>query len=96
MNEEIGGAIKEKLLHLLLRKYQACQVHIRFIDDYNILQIMLCRKVTECTTWTYNRIYINPLYEAARDLDYVDDVYCDFVMHVDRWILNKFRRRDEE
>lgn len=92
MNEEIGSYIRSKLLDKLLRTYQGCQVHIRFIDDYNVLQIMLCRKITECVTWTYNRIYVDPLVEHAKDGEWLDDVYCDFVVHADRWALNKFRK----
>lgn len=94
MNEEIGNFIRSKLLGSLLKTYEHCQVHIRYIDDYNILQITLYRKITECTTWTYNRIYVNPLEEMAKDSSYVDDVFFDFVMHVDHWIMNKFKRRD--
>ena len=94
MNEEIGNYIRSKLLGSLLKIYEHCQVHIRYIDDYNVLQIMLCRKITECTTWTYSRIYINPLEEMAKDSNYVDDVLFDFIMHADRWITNKFKRRN--
>lgn len=94
MNEEMGNYIRSKILGSLLKTYEHCQIHIRYIDDYNILQIMLCRKITECTTWTYSRIYVDPLEEMRKDSDYVDDVFFDFVMHADHWIMNKFKRRN--
>lgn len=92
MNEELGNFLRTRLLDQLLRMYQGCQVFIRYVDDYNILQITLHRKITACTTWTYNRVYINPLIELSRCDTYADDVYFDFLMHADRWILNKFKK----
>ena len=90
MNEEMADILKQKIFKPLLSQYRKCQVYLRFIDDFNVLQITARREMTPCCQWSYCRVYMNPLIEAASNPDYASEVIWDFAQHFNRWIKLQF------
>jgi len=91
MNEEMSQCLKKDLLANLLIYYKKCQVHVRFIDDYDVLQITLVRQITPCAKWVFNQIYLAPLMHLAKDpVWYAAETASDFKNKANKWIRLQF------
>ena len=95
MNEEMATLLKKDLLLNLLHYYKKCQIRIRFIDDYDLLQITLVKQMTPCTEWIFNQIYKAPLLHLSHNPKwYAAEIASDFRNKANKWIRMQFTGGD--